>query len=70
MTTIANALTLPGMALIRVGGRGAGGFVFMLFGLAVVGVVVWALTRTGGSDAPPRSSGGTGGSSPAARTPE
>ena len=70
MTAFANALALLGMALIRFGGRGAGGFVFMLFGLAVVGVVVWALMRTGGSDAPPRSSGGAGGSSPAARAPE
>jgi hypothetical protein len=69
MTTFANALALLGMALIRFGGRGGGGFVFMLFGLAVVGVVVWALTRTGGNDAP-RSIPGTGGSSPAPRAPE
>jgi hypothetical protein len=69
MTTFANALALLGMALIRFGGRGGGGFVFMLFGLAVVAVVVWALTRTGESDAP-RPNEGTGGSSPAARAPE
>lgn len=46
MTTFANTLTLMGMSLIRFGGRGGGGFVLMLFGLVVVGVVVWALTRS------------------------
>ncbi|MGD0632028.1 MAG: hypothetical protein ABR987_22070 [Terracidiphilus sp.] len=45
MTTLANALALFGMALIRFGGRGGGGFLFMLFGLVIVGVVVWALAR-------------------------
>jgi len=51
MTTAANLLALMGMALIRFGGRSAGGFVFMLFGLMVVGLVVWALTRPAGNDA-------------------
>ncbi len=45
MTTLANLLALFGIALIRFGGRGAGGFAFLLFGLAIVGVVVWALTK-------------------------
>ncbi len=45
MTTLANVLALFGMALIRFGGRGAGGVVFLLFGLAIIGAVVWALTR-------------------------
>jgi hypothetical protein len=47
MTTFANVLALMGMALIRFGGRGGGGFIFMLLGLAVVGVVVYALARPG-----------------------
>jgi hypothetical protein len=46
MTTCANVLTLMGMSLIRFGGRGGGGFAFLLFGLLIVGVVVWALTRS------------------------
>jgi hypothetical protein len=45
MITCANALALFGMALIRFGGRGGGGFLFLLFGLAIIAVVVWALTR-------------------------
>jgi hypothetical protein len=45
MTTFANVLALIGMAAIRFGARLSGGFVFMLFGLMVVGAVVWALTR-------------------------
>jgi hypothetical protein len=49
MTTIANMLALVGIALIRFGGRGGGGFAFLLFGLLIVGVVVWALTRPGES---------------------
>ena len=69
MTTTANMLTLMGMALIRFGGRGAGGFVFMLLGLMVVGLVVWALTRPAGNDAP-RSDGPTGTGSPAAGAQE
>ena len=69
MTTLANVLALMGMAAIRFGGRGGGGIVFMLFGVAVLGVVVWALTRPGGNDAS-RSGGQSGGSSPAARSPE
>jgi hypothetical protein len=69
MITLANVLALMGMSAIRFGGRGGGGVVFMLFGLVVLGVVVWALTRPGGSDAS-RSGGQTGGSSPAARAPE
>lgn len=41
-----NVLTLSGMSLIRFGGRGGGGgLAFLLFGLLIVGVVVWALTR-------------------------
>jgi predicted lipid-binding transport protein (Tim44 family) len=62
MTTLANTLALFGMALIRFGGRGGGGFAFMLFGLVIVGVVVWALARPYEA---PRSSGRPGGSSPA-----
>ncbi|MGO9339844.1 MAG: hypothetical protein ACLPY1_20275 [Terracidiphilus sp.] len=45
MTTLANVLALMGMALIRFGGRGGGGIAFMLFGLLIVGAVVWALAR-------------------------
>ena len=44
MVTCANALALFGMVLLRIGGRG-GGFAFFLFGLAIVAVVGWALTR-------------------------
>jgi hypothetical protein len=50
MTTFANTLALLGMALIRFGGRGGGGFVFMLFGFLIVGVLVWALTRSGSGE--------------------
>jgi hypothetical protein len=50
MTTLANVLALFGMAAIRFGGRGGGGIVFLVFGLAVVGLVAWALTRPGGSE--------------------
>jgi hypothetical protein len=50
MTTFANVLALLGMALIRFGSRGGGGFVFMLFGLAVVAAIVWALTRSGSGE--------------------
>jgi|HubBroStandDraft_2_1064218.scaffolds.fasta_scaffold6170893_1 hypothetical protein len=46
--TAANTLALLGMAFIRFGGRG-GGFVFLLFGLLIVGVLAWALTRPGGN---------------------
>jgi hypothetical protein len=45
MTTLVNGLALFGMALIRFGGRSTGGFAFMLFGLLIVGAVVWALAR-------------------------
>jgi len=45
MITLANAMALMGMALIRFGGRGGGGFLSMLFGLLIVGAVVWALAR-------------------------
>jgi hypothetical protein len=69
MTTLANVLALIGLAAIRFGGRGGGGFVFMLFGLTVLGVVVWALTRPNGNDAA-GSDRRTGGSSPAAGAPE
>jgi len=51
MTTIANVLSLAGMVLIRFGGRGGGGLVVTLFGMAVVGTVVWALTRPVGPEA-------------------
>jgi hypothetical protein len=51
MTTLANVLALIGLAAIRFGGRGTGGFVFMLFGLTVLAAVVWALTRSTGNDA-------------------
>jgi hypothetical protein len=72
MTTLANVLALMGMSLIRFGGRGGGGFIFMLFGLMVVGVVVWALTRPAGYptyDAP-RSNGPANRNSSAAGTQE
>jgi len=49
MMTCANALTLMGKSLMRFGGRGGGGFAFLLFGLLIVGLVVWALTRSGES---------------------
>jgi hypothetical protein len=69
MITIANVLALMGMAAIRYGARIGGGFVFMLFGLMVVGVVVWALTRPIASTTPV-SGARPGGSSPAAGTQE
>jgi hypothetical protein len=69
MTTLANVLALIGLAAIRFGGRGGGGFVFMLFGLTVLGVVVWALTRPGGNDAS-GSGGRPGRSSPPAGAQE
>jgi hypothetical protein len=50
MTTFANALALLGLAAIRFGWRGGGGFVFLVFGLAVVGLVAWALTRPDSSE--------------------
>ncbi|MGA2538291.1 MAG: hypothetical protein ABSF53_19935 [Terracidiphilus sp.] len=50
MTTFANLLTLMGMALIRFGARGGGGYAFLFFGLLIVGLVVWALTRPGGNE--------------------
>jgi len=50
MATFANALALLGLALIRFGGRGGGGFIVMLFGLFIVGLVVWALTRSGSGE--------------------
>jgi hypothetical protein len=50
MTTLANLFALMGIELIRFGGRGGGGFVFLLFGLAAIGIVVWALTRPGSSE--------------------
>jgi hypothetical protein len=56
MITLANVLALVGMEAIRFGGRIHGGFIFTLFGLAVIGALVWALTRPAGNDAP-RSSG-------------
>jgi len=42
-------MTLLGLALIRFGGRGPGGLIWMFFGLAIVGAVVWALTRPAGN---------------------
>jgi hypothetical protein len=57
MTTFANLLGLFGMALIRFGERGGGGLVFLLFGLAVVFLLVWALTRTADPDLPRSSEG-------------
>jgi hypothetical protein len=62
MTTLANTLALFGMTLIRFGGRGGGGFAFMLFGLLILGVVVWALVRPYEG---PRSNVRPGSSSPA-----
>jgi hypothetical protein len=50
MTTLASLFALMGIELIRFGGRGGGGFVFLLFGLAVIVVLVWALTRPGSSE--------------------
>jgi hypothetical protein len=50
MVTFANALGLLGFFLIRFGGRGGGGFVFMLLGLAVVAVVAYALARPSGNE--------------------
>jgi hypothetical protein len=50
MATFANALALLGFFLIRSGGRGGGGFVFMLLGLAVVAVVAFALARPSGNE--------------------
>jgi hypothetical protein len=64
-----NVLAMIGLAAIRFGGRGGGGFVFMLFGLAVLGVVVWALTQPGSKDAA-GSGGRAGRSSPSAGTQE
>jgi hypothetical protein len=50
MATFANALALLEFFLIRFGGRGGGGFVFMLLGLAVVAVVAYALARPSGNE--------------------
>jgi hypothetical protein len=50
MTTLANLFALMGIELIRFGGRGGGGFVFLMFGLAVIAVLVWALTRSGSNE--------------------
>jgi hypothetical protein len=69
MITLANILALMGMAAIRFGARFSGGFFFMLFGLMVVGLVVWALTRPV-VNALPVSGNRPGGSSPAAGTQE
>jgi hypothetical protein len=69
MTTLLNVLAMIGLAAIRFGGRSGGGFVFMLFGLTVLGVVVWALTQPRGKDAP-GSGGREGRSSPSAGTQE
>jgi hypothetical protein len=57
------------MAAIRFGARFSGGFFFMLFGLMVVGLVVWALTRPV-VNTPPVRGNRPGGSSPAAGTQE
>jgi hypothetical protein len=46
MMTSANVLALLGMSLVRFGGRGGGGFAFLLFGLLIVSVAAWALTRS------------------------
>jgi hypothetical protein len=69
MTTLANVLALMGMAAIRYGARFGGGFIFMLFGLMVVGVVVWALTRPVATTTTVNG-GRPGGSSSAAGTQE
>ena len=45
VTTVPNAL-----ALMRFGGGRGGGFVWTLLGLAVIGALVWALTRPGSSE--------------------
>ena len=50
MTTIANVATLLGLFLIRFGNRGGSGYAFLMFGLLVIGLVVWALTRPGGNE--------------------
>jgi hypothetical protein len=44
VTTVANGLGLLGFAAIRFGAR-AGGIVLTLIGLAIVGALVWALTK-------------------------
>lgn len=62
MTTLANTLALFGITLIRFGGRGGGGFASMIFGLLIVGLVVWALARPYEA---PRSNLPRSGSSPA-----
>jgi hypothetical protein len=69
MITLANVLALMGMAAIRFGVRFSGGFVFTLFGLMVVGAVVWALTRPV-ANTTPVSGARPAGSSPAAGTQE
>ena len=48
MTTLQNALGLFAITLLRFGGRGPAGLIWMLFGLAIISVLVWALTRPGG----------------------
>lgn len=50
MITCANLATLLSAALIRWGGRGGGGFAFLFFGLAIVAVLIWALTRPHGNE--------------------
>jgi hypothetical protein len=51
MTTCANLLALMALELIRWSGRGGSGFVFLMFGLAIVGIVAWALARPAGTSA-------------------
>jgi hypothetical protein len=50
LTTVGNLLGLLGFAAIRFGMRG-GGFFLTLFGLVIIGALVWALTKPQGSDA-------------------
>jgi hypothetical protein len=48
--TIANLATMLGLSLVRFGNRGGSGFAFLMLGVFVIGLVVWALTRPGGNE--------------------
>lgn len=51
MASLANSLAL--MRFGHFGGRGGGGSVLFLVGLVFAGVLIWALTRSGSSEAKP-----------------
>ena len=42
---------LNSLAMLRFGFHGGGGFVFLLFLVVAIGLIVWALTRSGRNSA-------------------